>query len=270
MNLWEEILARVETKVNRHSFYTWFKPTTFVARGCAHDHRSGPEPAVQGLADEALLGRHRRGDERSAEAEPRRQLRRGTRTREARSPRLAARTKSRRGRNGSRAGRRARAGGPQSPLHLRHLHRRLVESVRARGVPRGRRGAVAFLQPAVHLRRRGSRQDASDARGRAVRAAARSQSEAHLHLVRAVHERDDQRGPLRSHHRFPRALPDRRRAARRRHPVSRRQGRHADRVLPHVQRAVRLAEADRASAATVRRTRFRRSRSGCGRDSSGA
>jgi chromosomal replication initiator protein len=31
MNLWEQILARVETKVNRHSFYTWFKPTSFVA-----------------------------------------------------------------------------------------------------------------------------------------------------------------------------------------------------------------------------------------------
>src|ERR1700730_5489668 len=31
MNLWEEILARIESKVNRHSFYTWFKPTTFVA-----------------------------------------------------------------------------------------------------------------------------------------------------------------------------------------------------------------------------------------------
>jgi chromosomal replication initiator protein len=30
MNLWEEILSRIETKVNRHSFYTWFKPTTFV------------------------------------------------------------------------------------------------------------------------------------------------------------------------------------------------------------------------------------------------
>lgn len=29
MNLWEQILARVETKVNRHSFYTWFKPTSF-------------------------------------------------------------------------------------------------------------------------------------------------------------------------------------------------------------------------------------------------
>ena len=31
MDLWEQILARVETKVNRHSFYTWFRPTTFIA-----------------------------------------------------------------------------------------------------------------------------------------------------------------------------------------------------------------------------------------------
>src|SRR5471030_1008458 len=31
MNFWEEILARIETKVNRHSFYTWFRPTAFVA-----------------------------------------------------------------------------------------------------------------------------------------------------------------------------------------------------------------------------------------------
>jgi chromosomal replication initiator protein len=30
MNLWEEILARIETKVNRHSFYTWFRPTSFI------------------------------------------------------------------------------------------------------------------------------------------------------------------------------------------------------------------------------------------------
>jgi chromosomal replication initiator protein len=30
MNLWDQILARIETKVNRHSFYTWFRPTTFV------------------------------------------------------------------------------------------------------------------------------------------------------------------------------------------------------------------------------------------------
>ena len=29
-NLWDDVLSRIETKVNRHSFYTWFKPTAFV------------------------------------------------------------------------------------------------------------------------------------------------------------------------------------------------------------------------------------------------
>jgi chromosomal replication initiator protein len=28
--IWEQVLARIETKVNRHIFYTWFKPTSFV------------------------------------------------------------------------------------------------------------------------------------------------------------------------------------------------------------------------------------------------
>jgi chromosomal replication initiator protein len=31
LSLWDDILARIETKVNRHSFYTWFRPTSFVA-----------------------------------------------------------------------------------------------------------------------------------------------------------------------------------------------------------------------------------------------
>jgi chromosomal replication initiator protein len=29
-NIWDQVLSRIETKVNRHSFYTWFKPTSFV------------------------------------------------------------------------------------------------------------------------------------------------------------------------------------------------------------------------------------------------
>ena len=29
-NIWDRVLSRIETKVNRHSFYTWFRPTTFV------------------------------------------------------------------------------------------------------------------------------------------------------------------------------------------------------------------------------------------------
>jgi chromosomal replication initiator protein len=30
-NIWEQVLSRIETKVNRHSFYTWFKPTSYVS-----------------------------------------------------------------------------------------------------------------------------------------------------------------------------------------------------------------------------------------------
>jgi chromosomal replication initiator protein len=29
--IWDDILSRIQTKVNRHSFVTWFKPTAFVA-----------------------------------------------------------------------------------------------------------------------------------------------------------------------------------------------------------------------------------------------
>src|SRR5688572_21131864 len=32
-SIWDQVLTRVATKVNRHSFYTWFKPTSFVADG---------------------------------------------------------------------------------------------------------------------------------------------------------------------------------------------------------------------------------------------
>ena len=54
------------------------------------------------------------------------------------------------------------------------LHRRAVEPVRARRLPRRRRSPVALLQSALHLRRRRTRQDALDARHRALRAPAPS------------------------------------------------------------------------------------------------
>ena len=56
-NIWDQVLARIETKVNRHSFYTWFKPTAFVADGDGVDPRPRPERAFRGLADQALLRR---------------------------------------------------------------------------------------------------------------------------------------------------------------------------------------------------------------------
>ena len=30
VSIWDQVLSRIETKVNRHIFYTWFKPTSFV------------------------------------------------------------------------------------------------------------------------------------------------------------------------------------------------------------------------------------------------
>jgi chromosomal replication initiator protein len=30
-NIWDDVLTRIQAKVNRHSFYTWFKPTAYLA-----------------------------------------------------------------------------------------------------------------------------------------------------------------------------------------------------------------------------------------------
>ena len=65
MNLWDEILARIETKVNRHSFYTWFRPTTFVS-----DDRSSvtvrvPNALFKDWLTKHYAGRHFRGDGRA-------------------------------------------------------------------------------------------------------------------------------------------------------------------------------------------------------------
>jgi chromosomal replication initiator protein len=40
MNLWEQILSKVESKVNRHSFNTWFRPTRLL-------HETGQTLAIQ-------------------------------------------------------------------------------------------------------------------------------------------------------------------------------------------------------------------------------
>jgi chromosomal replication initiator protein len=52
-NIWETVLARIETKVNRHSFYTWFKPTTFVS-----DERGGIRVRVPNALFRDWLTKH--------------------------------------------------------------------------------------------------------------------------------------------------------------------------------------------------------------------
>src|SRR5919197_4033395 len=44
MNLWDQLLARIETKVGRHAFYTWFRPTAFVAEDQASVTIRVPNP----------------------------------------------------------------------------------------------------------------------------------------------------------------------------------------------------------------------------------
>ncbi len=56
MNLWDEILARIESKVNRHSFYTWFRPTTFVS-----DDRSSVTVRVPNALFKDWLTKHYAG-----------------------------------------------------------------------------------------------------------------------------------------------------------------------------------------------------------------
>jgi chromosomal replication initiator protein len=67
VTLWDDILARVEAKVNRHSFATWFRPTSAVALSGSALTVRVPNPQFkewlaknyQGVIDEALaeLGR---------------------------------------------------------------------------------------------------------------------------------------------------------------------------------------------------------------------
>jgi chromosomal replication initiator protein len=64
MNLWDEVLARIEMKVNRHSFYTWFKPTTFIS-----DDRTSVTVRVPNVLFKDWLTKHYAGVISEATAE---------------------------------------------------------------------------------------------------------------------------------------------------------------------------------------------------------
>ena len=184
-NIWEEILSRVQAKVNRHSFYTWFKPTAFVAddgstvtvrvpnalfKDWITKHYSGViAEALDEVRSDGSTGEFRR--ERHARGRSSRRLR----SPETREPKAANQETSAFTAEDSLP--------PVMPTSSAGLNPRytfdtfivgIVESVRPCGLPGGRRSAVALVQPAVHLRRSGSRQDALDACDWPLRAAARS------------------------------------------------------------------------------------------------
>ncbi len=53
MNIWEQILARIEVKVGRYAFYTWFRPTTLLS-----EDRTGIRVAVPNAVFTDWLPRH--------------------------------------------------------------------------------------------------------------------------------------------------------------------------------------------------------------------
>ena len=67
MNLWDQILARVETKVNRHSFYTWFKPTSFVGEDATAMTVRVPNALFKDWLTKHYSGGDQRGAERGEE-----------------------------------------------------------------------------------------------------------------------------------------------------------------------------------------------------------
>ena len=141
VSIWEQILSRVETKVNRHSFYTWFKPTSLVADGGQSITVRVPNPLFKDwltkhysvVLSEALSEVRRTGASLIFVAEGR-----AGPSSNRTGPSLTF-TECTAGR------RRAGIGGPEPSLHVRHVHRGSIQPICTRGLPGGGGGAVAFL-----------------------------------------------------------------------------------------------------------------------------
>ena len=194
-SIWDQILSRVETKVNRHSFYTWFKPTTFVADGGSSITVRVPNPLFRDwltkhysvVLSEALAEVRRSGASLVFVAEG------------AALPPPAPEEPP------------PPAGGPDVPLEIvtpasgglnpRYTFDAFIVGPSNQFAHAACRAVAEApsrsYNPLFIYGRRGTRKDAPDARGRSICPAAQSGREIDLHLVRAVHERDDQRAALR-------------------------------------------------------------------------
>ena len=266
--IWDQVLGRIEAKVGRHSFHTWFKPTSLLLDDGSRVAVQVPNPLFTEwlpkhysvVLAEALKDVGRPNTELIFVPQE---------TPPARAGRAGAAGRQR----WQTASRPAHPVRPSASIPATRSTRFIVgpSNQFAHAACRAVAEApVTLVQPAVHLRRRRAWQDASDACHRTLRVPASSAAEAHLHLVRALHERDDQRRALRPHSRFPRALSHGRRAAGRRHPV-RLRARKARRTSSSTRSMRCTTRRSRSSSAAIgRRTTFPRSKSACDRASNGA
>ena len=254
--LWDDVLARVEGKVNRHSFATWFRPTTYLSLDGSTLRIGVPNAQFREWLSKNYLGVLQ---EALAEAgHPSLRVAFEEIAEEA-VPVAAA----------------APAERDSSPLNPKYTFDTFVV-----GSSNQLAHAAAWRSPTTPprptTRSSSTAAWASARRTSCTRSATTSwparpeARERALHLDRTfINElinsiRYERMPSFRSKYR------DDGPAAHRRHPVHRRQGADPGGVLPHLQRAPRVAQADRADLGQVPRDRSPTSRSACARASSGA
>ena len=175
-HVWQQIQGALLERVGERTYGLWLAPLRCVSLDGDTLVLEGP-PEVSAWASTRLA---------DALAERRRRRARSRQWR-SRSPAAAPTPRRADARRPRRARRVARNAEPQ--VHLRAVRHRPVQPPRPRRGAVGRRDALAGLQPALHLRTAGPRQDAPAPRRRQLRRRLRRRPDGALRHRRGVHER---------------------------------------------------------------------------------
>ena len=147
--------------------------------------------------------------------------------------------------------------------HVRAVRHRRLQPPRPRGGADRRRDSRAGIQPAVHLRPSGRRQDPPPVSHREPPGHAQPGPDRSLHDRRGIHERVPRRPRRRQRRSLQAPLSPCRRAAHGRRPVPGAQDEDGGGVLPHLQRPPRRRQPDRPHLRSAAGTISAPSRTGC-------
>ena len=262
LNQWVRILGALEKKINRQSFETWLKPTRFshingktlyVRIPSAEFQHIGDrygdliQEAIDNLGleiDDVVFTTPPQDPSRAARARGRRlrsaaqpQLQRAPQRPPDRAPPASARSSRASTGTPPRSSTRATSSTPSSSAAATSSRTAAAQAVAERP---SKAYNPLFLYGGVGM----GKTHLMHAIGHDVKRRQPHASISYVSGEKFTNEMINSR-PLRQDDQLPRQVPQRGRAADRRHPVPRRQGAHAGGVLPHLQRAAREHEADR-------------------------